>query len=278
MTDPTLPDDELVSAYLDGEVTADERARVEGDPILMARAETLARARDLLRRPVEQPSPVEVDRAVAAALASPAPAPVTVRRLRQRRLAPAWLSVAALVVALLVAVPLLADLGRDGGDDQDETTALGDEEADTSGAGQGGEAGGSADMTLEAAAPGVVDLGAIDDEAALREAIAPALAARAVQPEAAADAATQAAGGDEREDEGAEDGEAFGGGAASTTSAPAAPDAQRCRPAELGPPLLEATAVYAGTEAVVLAYDAPEGTRVLVLAVDSCGVIADVTL
>ncbi len=37
MTEPFRPDDEIVSAVLDGEATADERARVEADPALRAR-------------------------------------------------------------------------------------------------------------------------------------------------------------------------------------------------------------------------------------------------
>ena len=49
MTDLTPdPDDELASAYLDDEVTADERARVEGDPVLQARVARLQAARDEL--------------------------------------------------------------------------------------------------------------------------------------------------------------------------------------------------------------------------------------
>jgi hypothetical protein len=61
--------DELANAYLDGEVTADERARVDGDPRLLARVETLRQVRALVAD-VEEPSISVRELQLAAALDS----------------------------------------------------------------------------------------------------------------------------------------------------------------------------------------------------------------
>ena len=68
MTDLTPdPDDELASAYLDDEVTADERARVEGDPVLQARVARLQAARDeLVAAAIDFPSATARRRSAAA--------------------------------------------------------------------------------------------------------------------------------------------------------------------------------------------------------------------
>src|SRR5688572_8576296 len=69
MTDAMLPpDDELVAAVLDGEATADERARVEADPALRARLAQFAEVRRRVAAPVTVP-PDARERAMAAALA-----------------------------------------------------------------------------------------------------------------------------------------------------------------------------------------------------------------
>jgi len=68
MTDPTpRPDDELVSAVLDGEASADERARVEADPASRQRLAELRAVRDLVAAPVPVPSEAR-EAAIAAAL------------------------------------------------------------------------------------------------------------------------------------------------------------------------------------------------------------------
>jgi hypothetical protein len=68
MTDATpRPDDEIVSAVLDGEATADERALVEADPEAQARLAELRAARDQVAAPVAVPPAVR-EQAVAAAL------------------------------------------------------------------------------------------------------------------------------------------------------------------------------------------------------------------
>ena len=291
MSDLPFPDDELVSAYLDGEADADERARVEGDPALMARADELRRVRELVRAPVTEPAAADVDRAVAAALAaatepnSAAGQPVHSLADRRRPSSlPAWLSVAALVLGLLVAVSVLGSV-IGGGDDSDdsETAAVSDsdEEASTlesDDAGGGAVQAPAADDQTTHFRSGPVDLGdlgAVADEAALAEAIGPEVTARRALVEEQGEAASGVG-----EDGAGSDGD---DNTASTTTVPGAvsPSAAgappRCERPDLGEPVLRATAVYDGTEAVVFVYETDE-TRVLVLAVDSCGVIADFTL
>lgn len=124
MTDST-PDpelDELVAAYLDGEATADERARVQGDPALLARAEQLRAVSRMVAEPVAVPDAALRDLHIAAALEASSTSPV-VTALPSRRNRPDVLrfaSVAAAVLAILVAVPLL--LSNTGGDDEDMAT------------------------------------------------------------------------------------------------------------------------------------------------------------
>jgi hypothetical protein len=125
MTDST-PDpelDELVAAYLDGEATAEERARVQGDPLLLARAEQLRAVSRLVAEPVVVPDTAVRDAHIAAALAASSTSPVVTamppRRNRVDLLR--FASVAAAVLAILVAVPLL--LSNTGGDDDMATEA-----------------------------------------------------------------------------------------------------------------------------------------------------------
>ncbi len=70
MNDHSLPDDELVSAYLDGEATAAERARVEADPRLRARVDAFGAVAEAVSAPVAAPSAADRERLVAAALAA----------------------------------------------------------------------------------------------------------------------------------------------------------------------------------------------------------------
>lgn len=129
-------DDEIVSAYLDGEATAEERARVENDPRLGARLREL----EIVARAVGTPhffadAPGR-DRLVATALLAderPDDADVVsldqarARRRTQRRV----LTIAAAgVVAMLLAVPLVSGLGGDDSDMQTATVAA-DSEADS---------------------------------------------------------------------------------------------------------------------------------------------------
>jgi len=70
MSDEQLRQDELVSAYLDGEATPAEVAEVEQDDALMARVEQLRSVRDAAVAPVAPVSDELRDRMISAALAA----------------------------------------------------------------------------------------------------------------------------------------------------------------------------------------------------------------
>ena len=70
MSDEQFREDELVSAYLDGEATPAEIAEVEQNNALMARVEQLRSVRDAVAAPVA-PMPAELrDQMIGAALAA----------------------------------------------------------------------------------------------------------------------------------------------------------------------------------------------------------------
>ncbi len=69
MSDVNPSDDELVSAYLDGEASAVERARVEGDPALLARVEELRAVMGAISAPVAPPDERAREAAIERALA-----------------------------------------------------------------------------------------------------------------------------------------------------------------------------------------------------------------
>ena len=96
MTD--FSDDELVSAVLDGEATAEEAARVRADPALSSRLVELQAARDHVREArVEPPSRADRDAAIAAAVRT-APTDLHERRRRRRRTVRIAAAAAAVVV------------------------------------------------------------------------------------------------------------------------------------------------------------------------------------
>jgi hypothetical protein len=172
MTDPTRDPgqdrlDELASAYLDGEVTGDERARVENDPQLQARVERLRAVAEAVGggfTPLsDEDATMQRRRARLAGedvvLAGPvAPA---VRRDRRVWLPPAAVAAAVLVILALVGVLLIAAAGTGGGS------------ADTASAGKAETAGGAATDTPSSASAAVGgttlrELGSFADNAALR--------------------------------------------------------------------------------------------------------------
>lgn len=118
MTMDARPDDELASAYLDEEATAAERARVEADPVLLARvAELRAAAAMLATPPLPLPDSVIEDQ-IAVALAygpvaaSPTPIAevVPLRRSPSQsasRAAPWFAAAAAVVLAFAGAISFL---------------------------------------------------------------------------------------------------------------------------------------------------------------------------
>jgi hypothetical protein len=191
MTDPTFdPRDELASAQLDGELTAEEAARATGDPEVARRLTAF----DAVRTAVRADVPVDGgrrDAAVAAALAAFDDAavegpggsltPISAARSGRLRWAKA-VGVAAAVALLAAVAPLLLD-----GDDDADTTATQQDLDDAAGrdrtaaedaaplleseapaAGSGGAVGDAGTAALSAALP---DLGPHADLPSLRAAV-----------------------------------------------------------------------------------------------------------
>lgn len=123
--------DTLASAYLDGELTDEERRTAEADPAVMAEVEQLRALRAGLAD-VEPPTDDARDAAIGAAMAAfherfgaaPAPAPhaaperdAVVVPMWQRFASPRWLGTAAAAVVVVVGVGVIAT--QTGGDDDD---------------------------------------------------------------------------------------------------------------------------------------------------------------
>ena len=116
--DPSL--DEIVSAYVDGAATPDERARVESDPALVARA---AKFRELDAAIAAPPEPAADDvRAAFITRALNHSAPV--HDLRPRRfdmVAP--IAAAAVIIAALFGLGTWLVAAQDGSSDSASTAA-----------------------------------------------------------------------------------------------------------------------------------------------------------
>jgi hypothetical protein len=205
--------DELASAYLDHEVTPEERARVEGDAPLRQRVEELRVARDALSsEPMEPVSEASRDAAIAAALDESNVVNLASRRgRRNRRVA----SIAAAVLLILGAAGLLVRAQRDSTGDRfttaagalSTTTTIGPL-AERSAAGAAAAAGGDATGSLDPR----TSLGTFADRASLADA-ARTKARDAIDGRKSAAPSTAAT-------------DSRGGGAASTTCAvPSPPDA-----------------------------------------------------
>ncbi len=133
--------DELASAYLDGEATAEEAALVESDPRAQALVEELRAVRDLVAAPVELPSGEVRDQMIAQALDHRAPvASLETARRRLRSIPPqarVILAAAAIVAAIaMVGVTVFEqvnddDAGEQFADDSSAVVAMDDEPADT---------------------------------------------------------------------------------------------------------------------------------------------------
>jgi hypothetical protein len=119
--------DELASAYLDGEVTPDERARVEGDPALRARVEDLRLARDALAStPVDAPRAEARDAAIRAAVGAANVVDLTSVRTRRR------LRLVAVAAAALIAIGAAGVLLRSRTTESSTSTAAGTRSAASS--------------------------------------------------------------------------------------------------------------------------------------------------
>ena len=275
MTEPFRPDDDLVSAVLDGEATRAERARVEGDPALQARLAEFAAVREAVGAPVRPPTEMRRDAAIAAALdAAPASAATSEAEVvplpprRDRREAGRFLAVAAAVLLVLLAAGFLADQmggGDDAGDAGDDAdVALDDAEDEASG-------GGDAESGMTAADElALLELPAAEDEAALR-ALLEEEAGFSPSTDAAATAPTTIPPAEEADDGRAE-------------TEPVAGDDPACqvRLEEADPGLagllLRASTRYEGTRAVVHLFGTVDGTqRVIVVGADDCVVLTAFT-
>jgi hypothetical protein len=111
----------LASAYLDGALTDEERARAEADPDVMAAVEQLGELRRAVSA-VDPPNPARRDAAINAALkafdADRRPtAPPPVRSLAGSRASTWFFGAAAAALVLVVAGGILATRGDQGGDD-----------------------------------------------------------------------------------------------------------------------------------------------------------------
>ncbi|MEM8705730.1 MAG: hypothetical protein AAGE98_04690 [Actinomycetota bacterium] len=125
MTDNTDAFDELVSRYLDAEATADEIARVESDPALLARADEVRAAMAAVAAPVDIPT-ADLDRIRAAAIAAgtttPAVTDLAAARVRKLERRNRFLAVAAAFVFIAVGFAAVQNLST-GGDDDEATDA-----------------------------------------------------------------------------------------------------------------------------------------------------------
>lgn len=117
--------DEILSAIIDGEADPDTVAAVAGDPVAAARLAQLEAVVALVAEPPAVAEPERRSSSIAAAMAAATPAPEVsslaaarhtreqnTRRLDSRR----WLGVAAAALALVVAIPLLANLRSESAD------------------------------------------------------------------------------------------------------------------------------------------------------------------
>ena len=265
------PDDELVSAVLDGEATPEERARVEADPVLSARLEEFAAVRDRIAEPVPTWSGADRERAIAAAKAAVrhhgTASSGNVRPLRRRQgEVPRILAVAAAIVFVLAGLGFLAsqtggdDSGEDSGGDTAASDVASSDDAESGGALEDAGAGeGGADYLAELDG---TDFGAVADEAELRSSIVDAGGFSADSADAPSTTTASTA-------------------AVPEVDAEANGRSERCQAGlvEADPSLrgvlAQATAEFAGTPAVVYVYGTPEGAqRVVVVSVDGCHTLA----
>jgi hypothetical protein len=289
-SDQHPPDDELVSAVLDGEAGDDERARVEGDPVLRARLEELRSVRRAVAAAPPPPDPVARERALAAALQGwteaadvptakpvPVPAPPAPIPLVGRRRSRAWIGAAAVAaVALGLVGGLVATRSdRSGSDSTDTGAAIA--EADTGA--EPDEA--ASDQTLAAATTEAAGGGTAGGADAATTTAGGATGAGGATTTAAAPAFGGASPPHFGEISSADELRAIlsttersSGGSVAGPSPSTTPAASGC---SLPGYEFVATATWQGVSAVVLVSDAPPAVAVVVRA-DGCQRLAEVAL
>lgn len=167
MSDERLHEDELVSAYLDGEATPAEIAEVEASDALLARVEEFRAVRDALAEPIVPLPAVQRDDLIGAALgvadaedaARPEARVVPLQRPQRLLLA---MAAAVIVLAAVVGTGLIASRG---GDDYDETAASTAASADEAAAGMAAEPVDAAPAAEEEPMP-EMDIGTADEAVA----------------------------------------------------------------------------------------------------------------
>lgn len=127
MSDPRGYDDELISAYLDGEIDLDDAARIERDPQARARAAELAAAQAAVAEPVPPLTDAERDRLRATAVAAAPPAapvrPISATSQRRSRAFIPLAAAAGIAAVVLGAMAVLRNLDDGSGDSADSTAA-----------------------------------------------------------------------------------------------------------------------------------------------------------
>lgn len=108
--------DDILSTIIDGEADPELVASVANDPVATARLERMQAAVELVATPPPDATPQRRAASIAAALAAATPQPdvtslATARHARSqapsRKLNPQWLALAAAMILLVVAIPLL---------------------------------------------------------------------------------------------------------------------------------------------------------------------------
>jgi hypothetical protein len=167
MNDNTDELDELVSRYLDAEVTADETAHVESDPKLLARADAMRAAIEAIATPVDIPT-ADLDRRRTIALdAHPTSAQITdlsTARARTVERRNRFVAVAAGVVLLAVAFTAIQRLDLNDDDQADFATESTESGGQTSAAVDDALEMFSDDMALEEAPADTVEEAAEMDD------------------------------------------------------------------------------------------------------------------
>ncbi|MYA85651.1 MAG: hypothetical protein F4Y12_08725 [Acidimicrobiaceae bacterium] len=163
MSDEQFREDELVSAYLDGEATPAEIAEVEQNDALMARVEQLRSVRDAVAAPVA-PMPAERREQMISAALAVADAENAQRRearivpIRRRRETLLAVAAAAILLAAVVSAGLIASRS---GDESAEMAAATDDSADMAADAPAADAG----VEATAAAPAEADMAMAEDSA-----------------------------------------------------------------------------------------------------------------
>lgn len=269
MNEPAAPhpDSEALSALIDGEGTAADRAHVAECAACRGRMARLEAVGAAVGAPVE-PDREAIEAGVASALAAWTAPDHSSRapRNRPRRYAPpaAWVGIAAVVLALLVAVPLLT------GQDNRDLSAAGDGtalEADDQSGGGGGRRSGTANS--QGSAVGVADFGEHNDTATLVALLATDTYAA---PPPAATATDAEAGADEAP--------ASGDGSPTSDGSRCVDEGTRVAAGRAGPLVMTGPVVWRGEDAVVVVFavdpdDAGRDRQLYVMSRSGCDVLAE---